>query len=201
MPLVTEARDWQHGVFLGATLSSETTAAATGAVGVVRRDPMAMLPFIGYNAGDYFAHWIEVGKGADAVKLPKIFYVNWFRRDADGHFLWPGFGENIRVLKWAIERIEGTAAARDTPIGRVPTAGALDVDGLGLSDDQLEAVLDVDVGEWRNEIAGIEEWFDKIGPSLPILAARRTRLAQAAPQSEPAPSAVGRISELQPTVG
>ena len=133
VPLVTEARDWQHGVFMGATLSSETTAAATGKVGVVRRDPMAMLPFIGYNAGDYFAHWIEVGKGADAVKLPKIFYVNWFRRDAEGNFLWPGFGENIRVLKWALERIEGTAAAIDTPIGRVPTPDALDIDGLDMS--------------------------------------------------------------------
>ena len=129
IPLVTEARDWQHGVFMGATLSSETTAAATGAVGVVRRDPMAMLPFIGYNAGDYFAHWIEIGKGADAVKLPKIFYVNWFRRDDEGKFLWPGFGENIRVLKWALERIEGTAAAVDTPIGRVPTPESLDTDG------------------------------------------------------------------------
>jgi phosphoenolpyruvate carboxykinase (GTP) len=167
VPLVTEARDWQHGVFMGATLSSETTAAATGAVGVVRRDPMAMLPFIGYNAGDYFAHWIEVGKGADAVKLPKIFYVNWFRRDSDGTFLWPGFGENMRVIKWALERIEGTAAAVDTPIGRVPTPEALDVTGLGLTEDELQAALAVTVEEWKDEIPAIEEWFDKIGSQLP----------------------------------
>ncbi|MDT4946784.1 MAG: phosphoenolpyruvate carboxykinase [Pseudonocardiales bacterium] len=167
VPLVTEARDWQHGVFMGATLSSETTAAATGAVGVVRRDPMAMLPFIGYNAGDYFAHWIEVGKGADAVKLPKIFYVNWFRRDSDGKFLWPGFGENMRVIKWALERIEGKAAAVDTPIGRVPTPEALDVTGLGLTEDELRAALAVKVEEWKDEIPAIEEWFDKIGSQLP----------------------------------
>ena len=123
IPLVTEARDWTHGTFMGATLSSETTAAAVGQVGVVRRDPMAMLPFIGYNAGDYFNHWITVGKDNDAAKLPKIFYVNWFRRDDDGGFLWPGFGENSRVLKWVIERIEGQAAAVETPIGHVPTPG------------------------------------------------------------------------------
>jgi phosphoenolpyruvate carboxykinase (GTP) len=167
VPLVTEARDWQHGVFMGATLSSETTAAATGKVGVVRRDPMAMLPFIGYNAGDYFAHWIAMGKGADAVKLPKIFYVNWFRRDAAGKFVWPGFGENMRVLKWALERIDGTAAAQDTPIGRVPTADALDTSGLDLSAEQLETALAVDVEEWKKELPLIQEWFDKIGTSLP----------------------------------
>ncbi len=167
VPLVTEARDWQHGVFMAATLSSETTAAATGAVGVVRRDPMAMLPFIGYNAGDYFAHWIEMGKGADAVKLPKIFYVNWFRRDEQGNFSWPGFGENIRVIKWALERIDGRAAAQDTPIGRVPTPDALDTAGLGLSADDLASALHVDVTEWRNEIALIEQWFDTIGATLP----------------------------------
>ncbi len=167
VPLVTEARDWQHGVFMGATLSSETTAAATGQVGVVRRDPMAMLPFIGYNAGDYFAHWIQMGKGADAVKLPKIYYVNWFRRDADGKFVWPGFGENIRVIKWALERIDGTAAALDTPIGRVPTPDALDVAGLDMAEDDLREALTVHVDEWRNELPLIAEWFDKIGASLP----------------------------------
>ncbi len=182
IPLVTEARDWQHGVFMGATLSSETTAAAVGKVGVVRRDPMAMLPFIGYHAGDYFNHWVSVGKGADAVKLPKIFYVNWFRRDDQGQFVWPGFGENIRVLKWAIERIEGKAAAVDTPIGRVPTPEALDTDGLEMSADDLRQALAVDVDQWRAEIPGIEEWFDKIGDKVPTalrdeLAALQQRLA------------------------
>jgi phosphoenolpyruvate carboxykinase (GTP) len=167
VPLITEARDWQHGVFLGATLSSETTAAATGTVGLVRRDPMAMLPFIGYNAGDYFSHWLEVGKGADDVKLPKIFYVNWFRRDADGGFLWPGFGENIRVIKWALDRIAGAAAAIDTPIGRVPTLDALDVSGLDRSSEDLQAALAVHVADWKKELGDIEEWFDKIGTSLP----------------------------------
>jgi phosphoenolpyruvate carboxykinase (GTP) len=167
VPLVTESRDWHHGVFLGATLSSETTAAATGEVGVVRRDPMAMLPFIGYHAGDYFQHWIETGKGADSTKLPRIFYVNWFRRDADGRFLWPGFGENIRVLKWAVERIEGAAAAVETPVGYVPTAGSLDVTGLDLDPADLERVLGVDRAEWRDELPQIEEWFAKIGDKLP----------------------------------
>jgi phosphoenolpyruvate carboxykinase (GTP) len=167
IPLVTEARDWQHGVFMGATLSSETTAAAVGQVGVVRRDPMAMLPFIGYHAGDYFTHWIEVGKSADAVKLPKMFYVNWFRRDDEGKFVWPGFGENIRVLKWAIERIEGKAAAVDTPIGRVPAPDALDTSDLDMSADDLTKALAVDVEQWRNEIPGIQEWFDKIGEKVP----------------------------------
>src|SRR5215212_5275928 len=167
IPLVTESRDWQHGTFLGATLSSEKTAAATGGLGQVRRDPMAMLPFIGYNVGDYFQHWINVGKGADAEKLPKIFYVNWFRRDVDGGFLWPGFGENGRVLKWAIERIEGKAAAEETPIGHVPTADEIDLDGLDAPRADIEAALAVDVEEWKAEIPLIEEWFDKIGPSLP----------------------------------
>ncbi|MEU7870212.1 phosphoenolpyruvate carboxykinase (GTP) [Dactylosporangium sp. NPDC049140] len=169
VPLVTEARDWVHGVYLGATLSSETTAAAVGKVGVVRRDPMAMLPFIGYHAGDYFAHWIEMGKGVDgdAAKLPRIFYVNWFRRGDDGRFLWPGFGENSRVLKWVVERIEGTAAAVETPIGAVPAPGALDVAGLDLTEDDVAAALRVDAAEWRAELPQIQAWFEQFGEKLP----------------------------------
>jgi len=167
VPLVTESRDWQHGVFLAATLSSETTAAAAGKTGVVRRDPMAMLPFIGYNAGDYVNHWVQTGKQADATKLPRIFYVNWFRRGEDGHFLWPGFGENSRVLKWAIERIEGTAAADETAIGYLPSPGALDVAGLDVSADDLAAALAVDAEEWRAEIPLIQQWFERLGDALP----------------------------------
>jgi phosphoenolpyruvate carboxykinase (GTP) len=169
IPLVTEARDWVHGTFMGATLSSETTAAAVGQVGVVRRDPMAMLPFIGYNAGDYFNHWITVGKDNDAAKLPRIFYVNWFRRDEDGGFLWPGFGENSRVLKWVVERMDGLAEAVETPIGHVPTVGSLDVEGLDMSPEALEAALAVDVEEWRAEIPQITEWFEKFGDDLPAV--------------------------------
>ncbi len=172
VPLVFEARDWTHGTFLGATLSSETTAAATGAVGIVRRDPMAMLPFIGYNAGDYFSHWINVGKDNDAAKLPKIFYVNWFRRaqlddGSEGGFLWPGFGENSRVLKWVVERIDGQAAAVETPIGHVPAPGSLDVEGLDMTPEALEAALAVDNTEWEAEIPQIQEWFEKFGDDLP----------------------------------
>jgi Phosphoenolpyruvate carboxykinase (GTP) len=167
VPLVTEARDWQHGTFLGTTLSSETTAAATGQVGVVRRDPMAMLPFIGYHVGDYLQHWIDVGKNADAGTLPKIFYVNWFRRGEDGRFLWPGFGENSRVLAWAIARIEGTGDAVDTPIGYVPSPDALDLDGLDAPAADLQAALAVDSQEWRAELPLIEQWFDIIGAKLP----------------------------------
>jgi phosphoenolpyruvate carboxykinase (GTP) len=167
VPLVAESRDWQHGVFLGATLSSETTAAATGQVGVVRRDPMAMLPFIGYHAGAYLQHWIDTGKHADARKLPKIFYVNWFRRSEDGHFLWPGFSENSRVLKWAIERIDGHATAFDTPIGWIPNTNTLDLDGLDAPLEDIQDALKVDLDEWRAEIPLIEEWFATIGDKLP----------------------------------
>jgi phosphoenolpyruvate carboxykinase (GTP) len=154
---------------MGATLSSETTAAAVGQVGVVRRDPMAMLPFIGYHAGDYMNHWITMGKDNDASKLPKIYYVNWFRRDQDGGFLWPGFGENSRVLKWIIERLEGTAAAVETPIGLVPAPGALDVDGLDLTEDQVRQALAVDPQEWKRELPQIPEWFEKFGEQLPTV--------------------------------
>jgi phosphoenolpyruvate carboxykinase (GTP) len=167
IPLVTQSRDWTHGTFMGSTVSSETTAAATGAVGVVRRDPMAMLPFIGYHVGDYFQHWINVGKGADADKLPKIFYVNWFRRDTDGSFLWPGYGENSRVLKWVIERLEGTADAVETPIGYVPAAGSFDIDGLDVTPEQLQRALAVDPEEWKAEIPLIQAWFDTIGDKIP----------------------------------
>jgi phosphoenolpyruvate carboxykinase (GTP) len=174
VPLVFEARDWTHGTFLGATLSSETTAAAVGAVGVVRRDPMAMLPFIGYNAGHYFDHWITVGKENDAAKLPRIFYVNWFRRERAedggyGAFLWPGFGENSRVLKWIVERIDGRAAAVETPIGHTPTLDSLDVEGLDMTPEALEAALRVDPDEWRAELPQIQEWFGKFGDDLPAV--------------------------------
>jgi len=169
IPLVTEARDWIHGTFLGATLSSETTAAATGEVGVVRRDPMAMLPFMGYHAGDYLGHWITVGKEHDPAKLPRIYYVNWFRRDADGGFLWPGFGENSRVLKWVVERIEGTADAVETPVGRVPTPESLDVEDLDVSQDDLRAALAVDAQEWRDELPSINAWFEMFGDKLPAV--------------------------------
>ncbi|MGO4454659.1 phosphoenolpyruvate carboxykinase (GTP) [Arthrobacter sp. RAF14] len=167
IPLVTEARDWTNGIFMGSTLSSETTAAAAGAVGVVRRDPMAMLPFIGYNAGDYLKHWISLSAQANPEKLPKIFLVNWFRRTPEGGFAWPGFGENSRVLKWAIERIEGKAEAVETPIGFVPTAGSLDTEGLNVSAEELEAALAFRPEEWEVEAASIEEWYGNFGEALP----------------------------------
>ena len=181
VPLVTEARDWRHGTFVGATLSSESPAAAEGEVGIVRRDPMAMLPFLGYHVGDYVQHWIDIGKGADASKLPKIFYVNWFRRGKDRRFLWPGFGENSRVLKWMVGRIEGSAAAEETPIGWVPAAADLDLDGLDAPIEDVDASLAFDPDEWKAELPMIEEWFREIGDRLPgsmrdELAARRQRL-------------------------
>jgi phosphoenolpyruvate carboxykinase (GTP) len=164
-PLVYEAYSWQHGVYSGATLASETTAAATGAVGVLRRDPMAMLPFCGYNMGHYFGHWLEMGRRL--THPPRVFHVNWFRRDADGRFLWPGYGQNVRVLKWMLDRIDGTAEARETPIGLVPTPQSLTLDGLKLSNETLEALLRVDSGDWSTEIEGVKDFFSKFGNDLP----------------------------------
>ena len=167
VPLVTQARDWQHGVFIGATLGSEQTAAAEGKVGAIRRDPMAMLPFLGYNVGDYFQHWIDLGKNSDESKMPKVFFVNWFRRGDDGRFLWPGFGENSRVLKWAIERIEHKADGRTTPIGIVPSAENLDLEGLDVDAADVDEALAVNAAEWRDELPLIEEWFEFVGEKLP----------------------------------
>ncbi|OBI77740.1 phosphoenolpyruvate carboxykinase (GTP) [Mycobacterium asiaticum] len=167
VPLVTEARDWQHGVFMGATMGSEQTAAAEGKVGTVRRDPMAMLPFLGYNVGDYFQHWIDLGKHADESKLPKVFFVNWFRRGDEGQFLWPGFGENSRVLKWIVDRIEHNAGGQDTAIGVVPTASDLYLDGLDADAADVESALAVNAAEWREELPLIEEWFEFVGDKLP----------------------------------
>ncbi len=166
VPLVTEAFDWQHGAFLGSTASSETTAAITGKVGVLRRDPMAMLPFCGYNMGDYFGHWLNIGKKAGA-KLPKIFYVNWFRQDENGKFLWPGYGENSRVLRWVFERCAGIAKAVDTPIGRMPTPNDIDVRGLELTSTALSKLLSVDLDGWLLEVPLIREHFEKFGSNLP----------------------------------
>jgi phosphoenolpyruvate carboxykinase (GTP) len=167
VPLVTQSRDWSNGIFMGSTLSSETTAAAAGQVGVLRRDPMAMLPFIGYDAGDYLNHWVSVSSKANPERLPKIFLVNWFRRTADGGFAWPGFGDNARVLKWAIERIEGKADAVETPIGFVPTGDSLDLTGLDLTHAHVEDAVRVDPEEWATELASIEEWYARFGDSLP----------------------------------
>jgi phosphoenolpyruvate carboxykinase (GTP) len=166
VPLVTESFSWQHGTFLGATASSETTAAAAGAVGQLRRDPMAMLPFCGYNMGDYFGHYLEVGQKAGA-KLPKIFYVNWFRTDANGKFLWPGYGDNSRVLKWVFERCDGKAKAKETPIGYLPDPTDLDVAGLNISAADMANLLAVDVNGWLAEIPLIRQHFEKFGSHCP----------------------------------
>ena len=164
-PLVYESFDWNHGVFVGASAASETTAAATGAVGVVRRDPMAMLPFCGYNMGDYWNHWVKLGTRSD--KMPRIFHVNWFRLDGAGDFLWPGYGENVRVLKWILERCHGKGDAVETPIGYVPKPEALDRTGLDVSESTMKELLTVDAAEWRGEIASMREFFAKFGEKLP----------------------------------
>ena len=161
-PLVYQSRSWQHGVFVGSTMASETTAAAAGAVGVVRRDPMAMLPFIGYNANDYFAHWLDMGKKL-GDKAPKIFNVNWFRTDDNGHFIWPGFGDNMRVLMWILARCEGKADAVETPIGFVPKAEDINIEGLDIDKATVEGLLNVDKALWEDEVKGIEEHYAKLG--------------------------------------
>ncbi len=167
VPLITEAFDWQHGTFLGSMMSSEKTAAAAGTIGEVRFDPFAMLPFMGYNAGDYMNHWLDIGRSGTTDKLPRLYWVNWFRKGEDGSFLWPGFGENSRVLKWVFERLDGTADTVDTPIGRVPAPGSIDTEGLDLDETTMDRLLQVDAEAWRGEIPLIEDHFAFIGERLP----------------------------------
>jgi phosphoenolpyruvate carboxykinase (GTP) len=167
VPLVFQARDWDHGVFLGAIVSSETTAAATGQVGQLRRDPFAMLPFCGYNMADYWNHWLTFTDRVDASALPKIFYVNWFRKGDDGRYLWPGFGENSRVLEWIFERTAGRGPAVETPIGDVPAPWAIDREGLSVTEEQMRKLLAVDRDEWRAEVPLIREYFAQFGHHLP----------------------------------
>jgi len=179
VPLVTEAFDWEHGVFLGSIMASETTAAAGGQVGKLRFDPMAMLPFCGYNMADYFQHWLKLGQQADDTKLPKIFFVNWFRRDEDGRFLWPGYGENSRVLKWVFERIDGKAAAAKTAIGNLPPVDALDLTGLDIDERDLQELLSLDTNGWREAVPQIRDHFGGFGDRLPgQLTARLNELEQ-----------------------
>ena len=168
-PLVYQSRDWNHGVFVGSIMASETTAAAAGAVGVVRRDPMAMLPFCGYNMADYWQHWIDIGATLDADKAPKIFNVNWFRKDDDGNFMWPGFGDNLRVLDWILDRCEGKVGAQDTAIGYIPNAEDINIEGLEgeVSLDSLKSILEVDKSLWQEDAKGIEEFYAKFGDRIP----------------------------------
>ncbi|MGN1099088.1 MAG: phosphoenolpyruvate carboxykinase (GTP), partial [Christensenellales bacterium] len=165
-PLVYQSKDWNHGVFVGSVMASETTAAATGAVGVVRRDPMAMLPFCGYHMGDYFAHWIEMGK--KITHQPKIFNVNWFRTDDEGNFVWPGFGDNLRVLDWIIARCEGKADAVETAIGYLPKPEDINLEGLDIGIDTIKDLLSVDKEAWLRDVEGIEEFYAKFGDKLPV---------------------------------
>jgi phosphoenolpyruvate carboxykinase (GTP) len=167
VPLVHEAFNWQHGTFIGSIASSEKTAAAAGKVGELRRDPMAMLPFCGYNMGDYFEHWLTIVSQTQPDKLPRIFYVNWFRKSADGSWLWPGYGENSRVLKWIYERVSGKGKAVETPIGYLPTPDAIDINGSGISAENMELLLKVDVQEWLQEVGSIKEHYRRFGNRLP----------------------------------
>ena len=167
VPLVRQAFDWEHGVFMGSIMSSEKTAAAAGTVGELRHDPFAMLPFCGYHMADYFGHWLNIGEQGDDSKLPKIFYVNWFRKDEDGSFLWPGFGENSRVLAWVFHRCDDQAEAEETPIGHVPARDALDTDGLDVGEAEMEQLLRVDPAELKQELPAIHQHFARFGDRLP----------------------------------
>ncbi|WP_403020266.1 phosphoenolpyruvate carboxykinase (GTP) [Salinibacterium sp. GXW1014] len=184
VPLVVEARDWEHGVYIGATVSSERTAAAEGAVGELRRDPFAMMPFCGYNMADHWSHWLSVGENLrSAGNMPRIFQVNWFRKDSEGKFIWPGFAENARVLEWILDRVDGRATARETPLGYAPSEGALNIDGLDLSDEQMQELFAIDPESWLAEIEDTEQFFAQFGEKLPAqlseqLSELRTRLSE-----------------------
>ncbi|OPZ67771.1 MAG: Phosphoenolpyruvate carboxykinase (GTP) [Firmicutes bacterium ADurb.Bin467] len=168
IPLVHESFDWKHGVFLGSIMGSEITAAAISSkIGQVRRDPFAMLPFMGYHVCDYLQHWLDIGEESEEGKLPKIFYVNWFKKNADGKFIWPGYGENSRVLKWIVERVSGQASANKTPIGYLPRKEDLYIDGLNISDEALDTLLKVDRDEWKRELNSIKEYYAKFDGKLP----------------------------------
>ena len=180
-PLVYQSTSWQNGTFVGSIMASETTAAASGAVGVVRRDPMAMRPFTGYDMGDYFGHWLEMGK--NIPNPPKIFHVNWFRTDADGHFIWPGFGDNMRVLLWILARCEGKVDARETAIGYVPYAKDINIEGLDITEDTVDELLSVDTEAWLADVENIKEFYDMIGDTVPCelreeLSALKARLSK-----------------------
>ena len=166
VPLVSEARDWKHGTFMGSIISSEKTAAAAGKIGELRRDPMAMLPFCGYNMADYWGHWLKMGE-REGAQLPRVYYVNWFRKSAGQDFLWPGFGENSRVLKWIFDRCNGTAKAIETPIGSLPTRDSLDLEGLDLDAEDLDELLGVNHDGWLQELPLIREYFAQFGDRLP----------------------------------
>ncbi len=195
VPLVFEARDWTHGVLAGAAMASETTAAATGAVGVVRRDSMAMKPFCGYNFADYFAHWLSFDKAG--AKLPKIFHVNWFRKNADGRFMWPGFGDNLRVLEWMIRRVEDQVGAVETPIGRLPQADDLNTDGLKIDRATLDALLEVDAADWSRELGAIGEYLDSYGERMPAaLKAEQQQIQAALEQMLGGAAAAARVAAV-----
>ena len=180
MPLVVEARDWEHGVYLGATISSERTAAAEGTLGELRRDPFAMAPFCGYNMADHWAHWLSVGQQLRSTgTVPRVFQVNWFRKGADGDFLWPGFGENSRVLEWILERVDGQVAAKESPLGLVPVEGGLNVEGLDVSADDLAELFSIDRDSWLAEADSTDEFFASFGGRVPAAITKQVDVLRA----------------------